>query len=225
MLVESAIGVKYEAEDPNALAAKAGLDLETYAAARLGTSEGYSGPKSQRDRALASIIHVAMNQARTQGLSLSGLLLKSKNTEADGHFGEQIGRFASTMKNPTWDSIKVAKLVMDGSIPDPTNGAISFIDPTIWSKLAMQSGRMLRPLENILLTGKDPWVKRRRWSGDISGIGTKHLAFFHASNNLEANKRSMRKLLSKIDISRTNIASIAVLVGAGFYLLNRLRGV
>ena len=120
--------------DPGELAAAAGLDLETYALARmLASEEGNSTPEVQ-----ALVAHAVVNEARAAGKSISAKLLKAKLATHSGFFGTQRNiekgtdgydgsdRFASTATDPYEGHAVVAAGVLLGTIPDLTGGARRF---------------------------------------------------------------------------------------------------
>jgi hypothetical protein len=128
--------------DPAALAASAGLDLNTYALARMIASE--EGNSSTAVQAL--IAHAAVNHAGGRE-RIAAVLLKAKNPAHNGFFGTQkdlerlvttsdgkevhpSDRYASTASDPYEGHAAVARGVLDGSIPDLTGGADQFDRPS-----------------------------------------------------------------------------------------------
>ena len=128
---------------PGELAAAAGLDLETYALARMIASE--EGRSTSGVQAL--VAHATVNYARGRGRSISAVLLAAKNPDHDGSFGTQkdlertvttgdgkevhpSDRYASTASDPYEGHAAVAQGVLDGSIPDLTGGADQFDRPS-----------------------------------------------------------------------------------------------
>jgi hypothetical protein len=128
--------------DPAALAGSAGLDLNTYALARMiASEEGNSSPATQ-----ALIAHAAVNHAGGAG-AIAGVLLRAKNPAHDGRFGTQkdlerlvttadgkqvhpSDRYASTATDPYEGHAAIAQGVLDGTIPDLTGGADQFDRPS-----------------------------------------------------------------------------------------------
>lgn len=219
-LVRSSKGNLYDPEDPASKASHLGLDLDTYAASRLIASEGYGGPKPEKPLALTGIIWAAKNVAKKRVTTLAKVLLKSSDPEANGHFGEQHGRWASTRIEPKPYHIEIAQRVMLGQIPDPTGGATGFLDASVWEK-GLQAGRKLRPLAEILMG----WAGEKMWTGPVAGITTAYLAFFKPSFNKSKNQSSMQTLLVeakkglKIGIP---VAGLLALLGAGlWYFMER----
>lgn len=120
--------------DPAELAAQAGLDLDTYALARMIASE--EGNSSREVQAL--VAHAIVNAARAGGKSISAKLLRAKLPSHNGFFGTQRNiekgtegydgsdRFASTATDPYEGHAAVALGVLGGTIPDLTGGAERF---------------------------------------------------------------------------------------------------
>ncbi len=123
---------------PEQLAAQAGLDLETYALARMIASE--EGSSSREVQAL--VAHAVVNAARAGGKSISSKLLRAKLPEHNGFFGTQRNieqgtegfngsdRFASTATDPYEGHAAIAAGVLSGAIPDLTAGATQFDRPS-----------------------------------------------------------------------------------------------
>jgi hypothetical protein len=70
--------------------------------------------------AKVGVAHAAVNMARLKKMRLTKLLTP------DGRFGSQQGRYATTARPPTIESIEIAQHVLDGKIADPTYGAMQF---------------------------------------------------------------------------------------------------
>lgn len=128
--------------DPAGLAASAGLDLDTYALARMIASE--EGNSSAATQAL--IAHAAVNHAGGAD-RIAAVLLKAKNPTHSGSFGTQkdlerlvttadgkqvhpSDRYASTATDPYEGHAAIARGVLDGTIPDLTGGADQFDRPS-----------------------------------------------------------------------------------------------
>lgn len=111
---------------PEALAAEASavvgrpVDATAYTLARMLRSEAGSGNLTHR----AAVAHVALNDSRELGWTL----LKTLTYHKDGlYLGPQRnGRYA-TSRDPYEIDLQVAELVLDGALPDPTNGAVKFV--------------------------------------------------------------------------------------------------
>jgi hypothetical protein len=150
--------------DPAELARQAGLELETYALARMIASE--EGNSSREVQALVG--HAVNNAARASGTTIAAKLLRAKLPAHSGRFGTQRNieegtagyngsdRFASTATDPYEGHAAVAQGVLNGSIPDLTNGATQFdrtggeSDPDRVAQNRIDSGAELVPgLEDI----------------------------------------------------------------------------
>jgi hypothetical protein len=122
---------------PQQLADEAGTDLDTYALARMISSEHGRDDNVTK----AAIAHVALNYAARVGRSISGLLLRANNAQHSGFFGTQrdideestryneSDRYASTALDPYEGELQIATAVLSGEVPDPTGGAIQFDAP------------------------------------------------------------------------------------------------
>lgn len=124
---------------PQSLADSAGLDLETYALARvIASEEGNSSTATQ-----ALVAHAVKNHAAAAGKSIASVLLAAKNPAHSGYFGTQADletttssgrhpsdRYASTATDPYEGHAAVAAGVLDGTIPDLTGGADQFDRPS-----------------------------------------------------------------------------------------------
>lgn len=111
-------------------------DLDTFALATMGRSEGVDGMRAR--------MHVAINDLadlqRTYGTgvysSLAALMLHSKVAAADGHFSEQyLGKRYSTIQPPYEGDYHLAEQVIaeHAAGVDPTGGAIKFVDKDSFS--------------------------------------------------------------------------------------------
>lgn len=124
-------------ESPDALAAEAGTDVDSYALARMISSEHGRDPNVYK----AAIAHVAVNYATHVGRSISSLLLRANHPQHTGWFGTQkdidttsanfgeSDRYASTAVDPYAGDLEIAQAVMAGTIADATGGAIQFDAP------------------------------------------------------------------------------------------------
>lgn len=98
------------------------VDDNVYALARMVESEAGGTPEVAR-RAVA---HAALNHAG--GKAISEVLGKSKS--GSGAFGRQDeGRYASTSKLPSQESIRIAQDAISGASQDPTGGADQWDSP------------------------------------------------------------------------------------------------
>lgn len=123
--------------DPDALAAEAGLDVETYSLARAISSE--EGRSSEAIK--VAVAWAIKNYATKHGKSFTSLLTRANNTDHAGSYGTQkdidpsspeqgqSDRYASTSLDPYDDDRQIAIAVRTGSIPDTTSGADQFDRP------------------------------------------------------------------------------------------------
>jgi hypothetical protein len=123
--------------EPADLAAQAGLDLDTYALARMIASE--EGTSSNIVK--AAVAWATVNHAERAGKSISDLLLAANNPDHRGYFGTQkdiddaspnqgkSDRYASTALDPYDADGQIAAQVMSGDLPDFTHGADQFDRP------------------------------------------------------------------------------------------------
>jgi len=132
----SADGITYA--EPTQLAAGAGVDLDTYALARMIASEA-GGQKTIAQQAVGA---VALSYAGDRGESISQVLLRSTHA-GDGYFGKQSqGRYAATSHDPSASHLVMAAELQSGAIADPTGGARqwdsprSYTDPSSAAKVA-----------------------------------------------------------------------------------------
>jgi hypothetical protein len=80
-----------------------------------------------------AIAHTAANMARLKKMRLTKLLTP------DGKFGSQQGRYATTARPPTMETIDIAQNVLEGKVKDVTGGAIQF-DSTGTQRAAVKAG-------------------------------------------------------------------------------------
>lgn len=109
--------------DVQGLADKAGVSVAVYALARVGASEA----GGQRAIAKAGVMWVVMNEAARKKTDVVSVILGSA-----GAFGPQGkgGRgFVSSSHDPQTIDLVTAAGVADGSIDDPTGGALNFDSP------------------------------------------------------------------------------------------------
>lgn len=130
--------------DPQALADEAGVSLEQHALATMLSSE--VGDEAED----VKVAHawVAVNYSRDTGQTIVATLLTAKNKSHTGYYGSQgdlettnssgrhpSDRYASTRLAPHEDDIGIAGNVMSGAVPDPTQGATQFDNPSLEDKL------------------------------------------------------------------------------------------
>jgi len=143
------------AENPDDLAASAGLDLQTYSLARVISSEEGNSPVAY----WVAIASATMNN------SIGGDVF---SYATDGSFGKQgAGRPVSTAQDPYEGHVKIAQAVMSGQIPDPTNGAKYWVaprtqdilhlrDPSVYKSFAdVNASRLAAGLKQVNPAGID----------------------------------------------------------------------
>jgi hypothetical protein len=131
--------------DPQTLADQAHVDLDTYAMARMLSSE--EGNSSNEIR--VACCWALKNKAAREGKSIPDLLLRAKDPNHSGKFGTFINldpsspyytvnsdgkpnaadRYASTALDPYDGDLEIAISVLLETIPDPTGGADQFDRP------------------------------------------------------------------------------------------------
>lgn len=155
--------------DPSSLV-PAGLDLDTYALARMVSSEYGSGPPV----ALLALAEAAVNKADQRGVSVFTLLTHSSNSATDGRFGEQSGgHWASTRLDPTGRHVAAASSAIDGS--DITGGAIDYFDPAA-QDAGSQNGHKLRQSAQQYIQAR--YAEGLAWVGPIDGLNARQLMLF-----------------------------------------------
>lgn len=132
---------------PDSLASNAGVDVEVYSLARaLASEEGVSPIATQ-----AAVAHAINNHANQSGKSITALVIAAVNPAHRGSYGTQkdifkdlapdgvtirnaafgkSDRYCSTANDPYQGHIDVAQGVLDGTIPDITDGADQFDRPS-----------------------------------------------------------------------------------------------
>lgn len=113
--------------DIQGLADAAGYDVPVYALARVGASEA----GGQKKVAKAGVMWVVMNEASRRGTDvLSVILGDASSFGAQGTGGRH---FVSSSHDPQTIDLATAQGVVDGSIDDPTGGAVNFDSPGAYS--------------------------------------------------------------------------------------------
>lgn len=167
-------------ENPEDLADEAGVDLDTYTLARIAQSE--EGLSS--DRAKIAVMYAALNHARRQGKSVTyvatrGNPRRSDYEQANGRYGRQgIHPYCTTIAAPKPHTLDLAIQVMDGELPDETQGAGFWDNP-----LAQLKGWLKNPYNPLTKKGTrspDEIAERRKASGlrevNIPGVSTRFWA-------------------------------------------------
>lgn len=112
--------------DPQQLARSIGVDLRTYALARMVASEHPHDPEPIR----IAVVWATINHARKLRITPETLLLRGKAGLSDGFFGAQYtGKYATTANDPTQQDLDTVLGVTGGQISDPTQGADQFDVP------------------------------------------------------------------------------------------------
>jgi hypothetical protein len=124
-------------DDPSDLASQAGVDLDTYAMARMISSE--EGNSETRIKILVG--YCLQNHCTRIGKTISQELLRANNSDHAGYFGTQrdvdtdspnhgkSDRYASTALDPYAGDIEIAQGVRAGTLPDESQGAQQFDRP------------------------------------------------------------------------------------------------
>lgn len=130
---------------PNDLSNQAGVDLNTYALARMLASEEGSSDNTTK----AAIAWTALNHAAQAGSDISTVLLHAVDPNHSGYFGTfknidassayykvdsngkpiAADRYASTALDPYQGDVDIATAVLTGQIADFTGGAVQFDRP------------------------------------------------------------------------------------------------
>jgi hypothetical protein len=125
-------------DDPDNLARAAAdtmgiadTSVEAYSLARMCASEGESYSAATK----AAICWVAVNVSNARNTSVTALLTDDTNSHGQGKYGQQSGRWASTINDPYEVDWNIALNVLTGATPDPTNGATHYFEPSLQDKL------------------------------------------------------------------------------------------
>jgi hypothetical protein len=165
-------------DDPQALADSAGLDLPTYALARLIASEEGNSPVAEK-------VAVGWAAWNAHGAKLADVLTSGKG-DADEHFKAQgysyttgptsTGRaaaYASTAQDPHEDDVRIATGIIAGTIADPTGGATNFFRPGLQDEEFAQ-GKVTRDGAAVIAE----WTAGGLSPVTVPGIDPGELAFF-----------------------------------------------
>lgn len=118
-------------------------DLDTYALARMGRSEGVDGMEARMHVALNDLANLQSTYGTNVYSSISQLMLHTKVAGADQHFGEQyLGKRYSTVKDPFEGDYHLAEKVRADRANgiDITGGALKFVDKDSFSTQRGSSG-------------------------------------------------------------------------------------
>lgn len=147
-------------QSPEELAASAGLDVDTYALARMISSEEGNSANVRQ----AAVAWVMVNNGGT-GYAIPR-----------GTFGRQGsgGRPISTSQDPFEGHVDIAKGVLNGTIADPTNGARYFIAPKTQDALHARNPEKYKSFDEVnasrIANGHQPVV--------VEGIDPDLLIFY-----------------------------------------------
>lgn len=156
--------------DPAVLAEAAGLDLDTYALARMIMSEAGGLP----EQAKLGVGFAALTYASDHNRTITAQLLRADGA-ANGYFGRQDqGRYASTSQDPNPAAVAAAQLVTGGATEDPTGGADQWDSPwsykdnpntgeTAAEKAARVAQSRLDAGKQMVVIGSVPERKLRFW--------------------------------------------------------------
>jgi hypothetical protein len=128
-------------DDPQVLADKAGVDIETYSLARVGQSE--EGLSS--DRAKVAVMYACRNHAQRTGKTITDIVTKgnpkrSDYAQANGHYGRQgIHPYCTTIANPTAHTLILADTVMTGDAVNEVGSAEYWDNPHAQDALHLTS--------------------------------------------------------------------------------------
>lgn len=125
---------------PEDIAVNDGVDVEVESLARVGASE---------ETGIGSIacMWAAKNQAKREKVSITKLVTRARMKDdngnvivapGDGHYGTQKHRYCASHVDPNPQMMENAVKVLDGSIPDNTNGSHHWDAPKLQDKLHEQ---------------------------------------------------------------------------------------
>ena len=124
-----------------ALADREGVDVDTYALARVCASEAGGQPRIAK----AGVAWVVVNEANRRGKGLLEVVLGSA---ADfGSQGEGGRGFVTSAKAPQTIDLEIAEGVRTGEIADPTDGALNFDSPRSYKDKVDAEGNVVQTKE------------------------------------------------------------------------------
>lgn len=187
----------------------ASCTLDEYALARMLASEGYGGGSEGRSVAYVLMACAAINQAKTKGVSPSGLLLRSVyGIPLSGHFGEQNGRYASTKVDPYTDHLLAARTAVENL--SLGQGVDQYFSPVLQDQGSQGGRRLDSDADAILLQ----WTAGQRAPiGPFATIDPYELMFF--GPEYDASKRASQIAWGK-DVIRRGRAGIRIPGGGSF---------
>lgn len=136
---------------PDDLASSCGLDTETYSLARaISSEEGLSNNTTK-----LAVGWAIYNDANKAGKSLTDLV-----TTNDGYYGIQtLVHYCSTAQDPYQGDATIAAGILNGSMADPTGGAIQFDRPAQENAAKVQANRIKSGEEIVTVPGADPGLE------------------------------------------------------------------
>jgi hypothetical protein len=173
-VVKAAVGIIDT--PPSDLAAADGVDVEVESLARVGQSEESS------TAGRTAVMWACKNMAAKRGLTITALVTnakhKEKHTDEDGKvtYGpnsitpdyhglytmDLVGKYCSTWRTPTQETLQLAKDILAGNIDDPTEGATKWDAPGLLSNADdIAARREQEGLRLVLIPGVD---KTRFWA-------------------------------------------------------------
>lgn len=165
-------------DDPEALADAAGLPLNTYALARMISSEEGTSP---------ALIKIAVGWAawNAHGDRIADVLTMGHG-DAAGHFKDQSYQwtsapgetsraavYASTRFDPYEDDVQIASAIVAGAIADPTGGATNFFRPGLQDKLYAR-GDVTRDADSVVAD----WTSSGLGEVSVPGVDPTEILFF-----------------------------------------------
>ena len=127
---------------PMELAQQDGVNVEVESLARCGQSEEIGEPGR------TAVMWTCKNYARKQNISITQLVTRAKHIvngehiteEYDGLYTRDIaGKYCSTYQTPAASTLVLAKAIIDGTVADPTEGAIHWLSVTAWGSSTEES--------------------------------------------------------------------------------------
>jgi hypothetical protein len=141
---------------PAQLAQADGVDVEVESLARVGQSE------EMGEAGRTAVMWAAKNYAAKREISITQLVTSAKHIvngehiveDYDGKYTRDIaGKFCSTYQQPDPSTLVLAAAILDGSVADPTSGAIHWLSIPAWG--SKTEGTFLGPeqLQRIEVPG------------------------------------------------------------------------
>lgn len=186
----------------------AGLDENTYALARMVSSEVNLATKPP-EYGLA-VAECARNESRSwrDGSRTLAYMLKYRTTRAytwtDGYYGIQKGRWASTKQDPTERDVAVAQVVIGGSRFLPA-GARRFFDPRVQDGGRQGSTKLRKDAVDVIHQwGSEGW----RWIGPLPNVDSYRLMVLEQERRRPLQEHEMAPALAVIRRGRSGESTI-----------------